>query len=169
MNAAILETDRLLLRPLRPDDATHLKMLFDGDWEAIKQTGRMPFPPTEIAMRHWIAGHIGAHNHVFLLIRKHDRSVLGAGGFGGTAEVAELGYSLARAYWGNGYATEAVGAMLDHARVLGLLQVEAFSFVDNPASARVLEKAGFAAMGVTTRSYPARGGHRDVKHYLKTF
>jgi len=31
----------------------------------------------------------------------------------------------------------------------------------------VLEKAGFADLGVITRSYPARGGARDVRHYQK--
>jgi RimJ/RimL family protein N-acetyltransferase len=93
--------------------------------------------------------------------------VLGGGGFGGPARVAELGYALGRAYWGRGYAPEAVRAMLDHARLLGLRRLDAYSFVDNPASARVLEKAGFADLGVITRSYPARGGARDVRHYQK--
>jgi ribosomal-protein-alanine N-acetyltransferase len=163
----ILESARLLLRPLTLADARHLAALFDGDWDAIRQTGRMPYPPTEAAMGDWIAGHLSARNHAFLLIRKEDRTVLGGAGFGGTARVAELGYSLGRAYWGRGYATEAVGAMLDHARTLGLRRLEAYSFVDNPASARVLEKAGFTDLGVIARDYPARGGQRDVRHYRK--
>jgi [ribosomal protein S5]-alanine N-acetyltransferase len=163
----ILESERLLLRPLAVDDAPHFTTLFAGDWEAVKQTGRMPYPPTEVAMRRWIAGHIGAHSHAFLLIRKADGAVLGSGGFGGTARAAELGYGLGRAYWGRGYATEAVGAMLDHARLLGLRRLEAYSFLDNQASARVLEKAGFAHLGVVTRHYPARGGRREVRHYQK--
>jgi len=162
-----LESARLLLRPLTLADAHHFTGLFDGDWDAVRQTGRMPYPPTEPAIRRWIAGHIGARNHAFLLIRKEDRAVLGGGGFGGPARVAELGYGLGRAYWGRGYATEAVGAMLDHARTLGLHRLEAYSFVDNPASARVLEKAGFVDLGVITRNYPARGGQRDVRHYRK--
>ena len=51
--------------------------------------------------------------------------------------------------------------------VLGLRRLDAYSFVDNPASARVLEKAGFTDLGVITRNYPARGGQRDVRHYQK--
>ena len=42
-----LETERLLLRPLALDDARHFGLLFDGDWDAVRQTGRMPYPPTE--------------------------------------------------------------------------------------------------------------------------
>jgi len=163
----ILETARLLLRPLALADAHHFTALFEGDWEAIRQTGRMPYPPTETAIRDWIAGHLGARNHSFLLIRREDCAAIGGAGFGGSARVAELGYSLGRAYWGKGYATEAVQAMLDHARPLGLCRLEAYSFVDNPASARVLEKAGFIDLGVVTRRYPARGGQRAVRHYQK--
>jgi [ribosomal protein S5]-alanine N-acetyltransferase len=162
-----LESARLLLRPLALADARHFSALFDGDWDAVRRTGRMPYPPTERALRRWIAAHLGARNHAFLLVRKDDRAVLGGAGFGGSAEVAELGYSLGRAYWGRGYATEAVGAILDHARPLGLRRLDAYSFLDNPASARVLEKAGFTDLGVITRSYPARGGARDVRHYRK--
>jgi RimJ/RimL family protein N-acetyltransferase len=163
----IIESARLLLRPLALADARHFSVLFDGDWDAVRQTGRMPYPPTEPAIRRWIAGHIGARNHAFLLIRKEDHAVLGSGGFGGPVRAAELGYGLGRGYWGRGYATEAVCAMLDHARSLGLRRLDAYSFVDNPASARVLEKAGFTDLGVITRSYPARGGQRDVRHYQK--
>ena len=160
-----LESARLLLRPLALADAQHFTGLFDGDWDAVRQTGRMPYPPTEAAIQRWIAGHLGARNHAFLLIRKEDHAVIGSGGFGGPAHVAELGYALGRAYWGRGYATEAVQAMLDHARLLRLRRLEAYSFVDNPASARVLEKAGFADLGVMIRNYPARGGQREVRHY----
>jgi RimJ/RimL family protein N-acetyltransferase len=62
----ILETARLLLRPLRGADAHYLTGLFDGDWDAVRQTGRMPYPPSEPAIRRWIASHLGARNHSFL-------------------------------------------------------------------------------------------------------
>ena len=50
---------------------------------------------------------------------------------------------LGRLYWGQGYATEGVRAMMAHAPAVGFGGLEAYSFVDNPASARVLAKAGF--------------------------
>lgn len=162
-----LETERLLLRPLRLDDAHHLARMLDDDWDAIRQTGRVPYPPTEPALRHWIATHLGGANQAFTLMRKEDGQPMGSGGFGGSVRVAELGYLLGRAYWGRGYATEVVRALLDHARSLGLRQLDAYSFVDNPASARVLEKAAFAHLGVIERFYPARGGRRRVRHYRK--
>jgi RimJ/RimL family protein N-acetyltransferase len=164
-----LESARLLLRPLALGDARQFTVLFDGDWDAIRQTGRMPYPLTVSAMRRWIASHLGGDNHAFLLVRKEDCAVLGGAGFGGDGDVAELGYALGRAYWGRGYATEAVRTLLAHARALGLQRLEAYSFVENPASARVLDKAGFADLGVISRDYPARGGRRDVRHFQNKF
>ena len=45
----------------------------------------------------------------------------------------EIGYWIARPFWGRGYATEACTALVDMARALGLLSLEGSHFVDNPA------------------------------------
>jgi RimJ/RimL family protein N-acetyltransferase len=160
-----LESKRLLFRPLRAQDAAHLERLFEGDWEAIRQTGRMPYPPTADAMRAWIRGHAGPGSRSFLILRKDDQAVLGAIGFGGEGGTAELGYALGRAHWGRGYATEAVQAMVRLARERGLKALDAHIFTENPASARVLEKAGFVDLGLVERDYPKRGGRREVRKY----
>ena len=164
---AELATERLQLRLLAVDDARHFVRLFENDWEAVKQTGRMPYPVTELAMRDWIALHAAGSSRTFLMIRKEDGAALGGVGFGGVGRVHEIGYALGRAYWGHGYATEGVLAMVEHARLLGLRALEAFTFVENPASARVLSKAGFTDLGVARRDYPKRGGLRKVRHHLK--
>jgi RimJ/RimL family protein N-acetyltransferase len=167
LGMAEIETGRLWLRPLCKGDAAHFARLFSGDWEAVKHTGRMPFPPTERAMREWIGQHLQSGAHGFLVIRKADVSAMGAAGFGGDQRTAELGYALGRRFWGQGFATEAVVALVEHARRLGLFELEAFSFVENPASGRVLEKAGFEDLGIIDRDYPARGGARAVRHFRK--
>ncbi len=59
----------------------------------------------------------------------------------------ELGYWIARPYWGHGYATEAVGAVLSVARAIGHRRIVSSHFHDNPASGRVLEKTGFCRTG----------------------
>jgi RimJ/RimL family protein N-acetyltransferase len=160
-------TERLQLRLLTEDDAPHFVRLFEHDWDAVKQTGRMPYPVTEPAMRDWIALHAAGSSRTFLMIRREDGAALGGVGFGGLGDVHELGYALGRAYWGQGYATEGVLAMIEHARALGLKALEAFTFIENPASARVLRKAGFADLGLVRRDYPKRGGLRRVRHHLK--
>jgi RimJ/RimL family protein N-acetyltransferase len=160
-------TERLRLRLLMAEDAPHFVRLFQNDWDAVKQTGRMPYPVTEPAMRDWIALHAVGPSRTFLMARKEDGAPLGGVGFGGLGDVHELGYALGRPYWGQGYATEGVLAMVEYARMLGLRALEAFTFVENPASARVLSKAGFTDLGVVRRDYPQRGGMRSVRHHLK--
>lgn len=162
-----LATRRLLLQPLLVEHAALFAALFAGDREAVGQTGRMPWPPTVPALRDWLAGHVPPASHSFLIVRRRDHAALGGIGFGGEGAVAELGYALGRAHWGRGYATKAVRAMIGHAHGVGFAGLEAFSFVENPASARVLEKAGFVYCGVIRRNYPERGGVRRVRHYRK--
>ena len=70
----------------------------------------------------------------------------------------ELGYWIAKPFWGRGYATEACSALVDIARILGLPSLEGSHFIDNPPSARVLEKLGFEALGIVApRMSCARG------------
>jgi RimJ/RimL family protein N-acetyltransferase len=70
----------------------------------------------------------------------------------------ELGYWIARPFWGRGYATEAASALIGIARALRLETLEGSHFLDNPASARVLEKLGFEPIGITApRMSCARG------------
>jgi RimJ/RimL family protein N-acetyltransferase len=70
----------------------------------------------------------------------------------------EMGYWIARAHWGRGLATEACGALIEIARALGLPSLEASHFIDNPASARVLDKLGFQSLHIIApRMSCARG------------
>jgi RimJ/RimL family protein N-acetyltransferase len=85
--------------------------------------------------------------------------LIGACGLGRRPSGAvEMGYWIARSHWGRGIATEACGALIGMARALGLATLEASHFLDNPASARVLEKLGFEAIGIVApRLSCARG------------
>ena len=163
----VVETARLLLPRLAEDDAADFAALFADDWDAVKQTGQMPFPATLAALKVWIRKCVGPGSHAFLMRRKTDSMAIGAIGFGGTGPISELGYALGRDYWGQGFATEATKAMIEVARSLKLCGLQAYSFVENPASARVLEKAGFSNVGTILREYPKRGGMRRVTHFKR--
>ena len=165
----MIETDRLLLRPLSLHDAPAVAALFAGDWEAVKQTGRIPYPPDEGPIRDWLKLHEDEHANGFAVLLKPAGGFVGLVGYGGDGETAEVGYAFGRPFWGRGFATEAVAALCARARARGLVWVEAFSFVENPASARVLEKAGFSELGTVTKSYPDRGGPRRVRHFRLWF
>ena len=86
----------------------------------------------------------------FLILSKGDGRLLGATGlsFDGSG-AATTGYVLATDAWGKGYATEALQAMVDLARSLGLSTLGAFCHPDHAPSIRVLEKSGFKPDGIT--------------------
>ena len=82
-----------------------------------------------------------------------------AGGIGiivgeGTGRMTgQFGYWLGRAHWGQGIATAAGLAMVDHARRrMEVVRLEAPVYAWNPASMRVLEKIGFTREGVLRQS-----------------
>lgn len=84
------------------------------------------------------------------LIRSRESGVLlGSTGLGLTGRAdkshrAMTGYVLASDAWGQGYATEALGAMVDVARTIGLVSLSALCHPEHEASVRVLEKCEFA-------------------------
>lgn len=80
------------------------------------------------------------------------------------AMLTEVGYWYGPRCWGAGYATEALAAALERARAWGLRALCSSHFVDNPASGRVLEKAGFLYTGARrTQMSLARGEEVEAR------
>lgn len=74
----------------------------------------------------------------------------------------ELGYWIARPYWGLGFATEAARAVMSMARAAGVRDIRAAHFADNPASGNVLRKIGFRFTGRAERRFSlGRGAAAD--------
>ncbi len=122
----------------------------------------MPWPCTEQAAEAWILMGFHSGARVFAILRRADGCFMGAVGFGGSPVRPSVGYWVGRPYWNQGYATEALGLILEHARAGGARAAEAETFPDNTASERVLQKCGFRRTGIGRRHCPARGGVKDV-------
>src|SRR5215475_1147053 len=90
------------------------------------------------------------------LIRRADQTFLGTCGFGAldvARGVGDIGYVLAKPYWGQGYATEATAAVLQFGFAqLGLRLIEAQAFPENIASLRVMAKLGLRYRETRTMS-----------------
>jgi RimJ/RimL family protein N-acetyltransferase len=70
------------------------------------------------------------------------------------ARTAEVGYTFSRDYWGKGYATEALSALVEYLfEDLGVTRVFGMLHPDNPASAMVMERNGFLFEGHTRSSF----------------
>lgn len=148
-NVQEIETKRLKLRGLRITDARRVAQLC-GDPAVARMILRAPLPYLPVAAEGWImtlaARKPLAEEFVYAVERKSSGELIGViGAHKGADGAFEVGYWYGRPYWGNGYASEALKAFMAHAKALGRL--EAGHFVDNPASGRVLEKAGFAYTG----------------------
>lgn len=143
----VLETGRLVLRAPRLGDAKVVKTLAN-DRRIAENTARIPHPYRLSDAEDFITSANRGNETVFF-IALADGPVIGACGY---VEVdrhpPEIGYWLGAKYWGKGYATEAVRAVIDHAFTdLDCEVLQSASRVTNPASRRVLEKCGFQWIG----------------------
>jgi RimJ/RimL family protein N-acetyltransferase len=144
----VLETERLVLRAPRLEDAKAVAQLA-SDRRIAENTARIPHPYALADAENFIASVNRADGEIAFLITR-EGVVLGACGIGmSEREAPDLGYWLGVPFWGHGYATEAVRAVIDHAFAdLGYDALGAGARVTNPASRRVLEKCGFQWTGV---------------------
>lgn len=143
-------TPRLLLRPGFPEDAPALAAAL-ADKAIARNLANVPWP---YRMRDAEAFLASPRDPVLPAMLSFERTegapqLVGACSLGRRSSGAvEMGYWVARRFWGRGFATEACAALIDIARTLGLASLESAHFIDNPASGRVLEKLGFAPVGI---------------------
>jgi RimJ/RimL family protein N-acetyltransferase len=144
----VLETERLVLRAPRIEDAKAIARLAN-DRRIAENTTRIPHPYGLADAEAFIAQLHAADGELAFLITREGEPIGACGLAQLEGPAPDLGYWLGAPYWGNGYATEAARAMIDHAfTALGCQALQAGARVTNPASRRVLEKCGFQWTGV---------------------
>ena len=149
----VLETERLILREITPDDAEEILRIF-ADPRVIRYWGAAPMASIEEAYGK-IAGITAAFREKFgirwAITRRGSNRLIGSCGHWRLIKQhrrAEIGYELAPEHWGQGLMPEAVGAILRFGfERMGLHSVEAQIEPDNQGSRRVLEKLGFVQEG----------------------
>jgi RimJ/RimL family protein N-acetyltransferase len=145
----VLETERLVLRAPRLGDAPAIAQLL-ADRRVAENTARIPHSYTLNDAETFITSVNKAAGEATFVITARDGSLLGCCGVGSrNGGPPEIGYWLGVPFWGNGYVTEAVRAVLDYAFVeLDHDEIRGGALLNNPASRRVLEKCGFQWTGV---------------------
>lgn len=147
-----VQTERLIIREPVADDWRGA-MCFLADAEVMRWIHLGPEPFTEAQARQWISDLVfhnrqqprSAHNS--LMVERETGQIIGWIGFGkpshdGIGDL-DFGYALARGYWGKGYMTEALNALLHFAFTeLNAQSVFGECEVMNIGSSRVMEKAG---------------------------
>ena len=158
-----LRTERLLLRPPTVRDGAALARAVN-DRAVLRYTGTWSYPASAEYARFRIAsasGFIPSVHQSFLVI--HGTEVIGQCGVGQReGEGFEIGYMIGRAWWGQGFMTEAVRALCAHTfRTMPAKSLWGGVFDDNPASKRVLEKLGFAYRGPSAPVWSIVRGRSD--------
>ena len=153
-------TPRLLLRPGFPEDAPALAGAI-ADQAIACNLANVPWPYSMRDAEAYLASPRDPVLPSCLMFELGTGApqLVGACGLGRRASGAvELGYWIARPFWGRGLATEGCAALVAMALALGLERLEGSHFLDNPVSGRVLEKLGFEPTGIVApRLSCARG------------
>lgn len=165
--AHALETPRLVLREFSESDIPELLPLI-GAREVAATTLRIPHPYEEKHAREFFAT-VPKENELRLAIRLRSTGRL-CGGIGLHPETqngwAELGYWIGVPFWGNGYATEAAGAVIEYGfHKLKLEHIFASHFKGNNQSGRVLRKIGMRHEGSVRHGVMKAGRLLDLETY----
>ena len=167
----VLETERLVLRAPRLGDAKTVAALAN-DRHIAENTARIPHPYRLADAKDWIGGANKNSDEEQYVITLANGTLIGACGLelregpGTAGLMPELGCWLGVPYWGRGFATEAVRALIDHAFTdLDHQALQSCVRVTNPGSRRVLEKCGFQWTGVGLCRIRALGSSVPVDRF----
>ena len=142
---AELWTDHLVLRRYRPEDADALYQHLGQDPEMYRYSGWNPYETQDMAketVKRFIDSYCDDHFYGWV-IDSEDVLLGTIGAYDLEEDHIEVGFSIVKACWGRGYATEALKRVLEYLTGNeGIPCVTAWCAVENIGSRRVLEKAG---------------------------
>lgn len=151
-----IETERLLLRRWKESDFSDF-CEFTKDPEVMMLSGGKPAETDEEALKVFEKEHKDKES--FAIILKSENKAIGQIKYQDDfrrykINSISIGYELNRSYWGKGYMTEALQAMVSHAfekRKVDIIGIAHFSV--NTKSRRVIEKCGFKHEGTLPKAF----------------
>ena len=167
----ILETERLILREIKMEDAADLFAYFSNE-EVMRYYGQETF--TAIQQVETLIGHFSENYRNQRGIRwgiqiKGHAELIGSLGLNNlmmSNKRAEIGYEIHSTYWRNGYTSEAVKKVISYAmKELKLNRLGAMVYVENKASNNLVKKLGFQHEGVLRKYYVQNGKAYDTNVY----
>ena len=173
MEELAIECGVCRLRPFRLEDADSLTHHANNRNVSVRLRDRFPYPYTKDHARQFltaVAKRRADLPEFVLAIEVNGNAVGGIGVILGTDVErisGELGYWLGEEFWGQGIATAAIRQFAPWVmEQFHLTRLHADTFHDNPASARVLEKAGFTKESVKQRAAIKNGEIKDMNVYV---
>jgi RimJ/RimL family protein N-acetyltransferase len=162
----VIETERLRLEEFTPADAEFVLRLLNEP-SFLRYIGDRGVRTVEDARKYIADGPVAGyerHGHGLLrVVRRSDGETVGMCGVlkRDALPDPDIGFSFLPEHWSQGYALEAAGAVMRHARAtLGLGRIVAITTRDNDASIRLLGKLGFRFDRLVTI------GSEELNHFV---
>jgi RimJ/RimL family protein N-acetyltransferase len=165
---SVLETERLALRRLSPDDAEFILELLNQP-SFIRNIGDRGVRTNEDAVRYIQNGPVASYERfgfgLYLVELKDSAVPIGICGLlkRETLQDVDVGFAFLPKFWSRGYAVESASAVLKHGRnVLGIGRIVAITAPENQGSIKVLEKIGLKFERLTRLSE----GEPEIKLFV---
>lgn len=161
-----IDCDRIILRPITLEDAKDM-FEYASDEETVRHVfeKHKDIEETETSIAHYF---MAVPTGKFAIEQKETNKMIGTIDLRIVKEnqIAELGYTLNKKFWGKGYMNEAATALLKLAfETLELEKVFAMHDLKNPASANVMLRLGMQQEGILRSHYIHKGNRIDMAYY----
>lgn len=167
-----IESEHLILRRFRMEDVSAIFYNWTNDPQVslfMRSKPHKTMQETRELVEKWLSQYSNPSFYRWGIELKSDGSLVGAIRLTTVNEgdsCADVGYCIGRRYWGQGIATEALSAVIYFAfERVGYNRVEAYHAAENPASGRVMEKAGMRYEGFARQKYCSNRGFEDCRMY----
>lgn len=167
-----INTERLILRRFIENDAENMFHNWANDPEVTKFLRWPPHEDVEVTknlLKEWVANYADPTRYEWAIALKENDMVIGSIGLFDISEIdesGEIGYCIGRAWWGKGMMTEVLKAIIAFGiEQVGFNRLEAGHSVHNPASGKVMQKAGMTYEGIARQKYKSMLGFQDSKFY----
>ena len=168
-------TERLILRRFEAGDANHAYANWCSDPQVVKFLTwpvHASVKVTEEVIQSWISQYCDPCFYQWAICLKETDEVIGSISVVNrdeSAEAAEIGYCIGRAYWRQGITAEALKAVVAYLRDAGYARICARHDTNNPASGRVMAKAGMQKEGILRHVGRNNTGICDLVIYAVIF
>lgn len=167
-----IETERLILRRFTIADVVDAFHGWFSDPDVamyMRWDAHTDISQTQEFIARFVADYEKSDFYRWAITLKKDNKVIGAIGFHIESEydsVADVSYTLSRAFWNQGIVSESLKAVLNYAFMdVGVNRIEAFHAIRNPASGKVMLKAGMKYEGHARHKYRSHKGYEDCNLY----
>lgn len=168
----IIETERLILRPFRSEDAPFVFKNWASDREVPKYLTwnvHRSLADSENVVNMWAAQYNDTSTYNWVIVLKELGEPIGSIGVARIYENidgAEIGYCIGRKWWNSGIMTEAFSAVIPYLFEVGFNRIDAAHAVKNPASGRVMQKCGLTFEGTFRQFFRSTAGELlDISYY----